>query len=713
MRNLKSFSFLLSAELALALAGGARADEPATNTGLEEVVVTAQHHSENIQSVPAAISAIDGEKLAEAGITDASGLSELVPSVRAYVNATGTAIAIRGVMTNNPNPQGDPSLSFNVDDVYKARTQATGGVFYDVNRIEVLRGPQGTTYGRNAVAGVINVVTNDPVDHFDAGASLELGSYGLVGSTGMINVPVTEDLAVRAAFDTLNHEGYISDHFDDADDVGGRVKTLYRPNQDVSLLVTADYYHKGGYGSADVLYPYVNPKTPYQNSYYPSDYGNMDRTDWGLSARLTWDLGPASLTYIPSYQNFRESDQSGQLGALSHDYLTSLAYSQELRIASNDSGEKTAGTLQWLAGLFWYKEDQSYQLNIVQPLKPLTSAPPYMLVDNGNWPSIPTDSYAGYAQGTYSATDWFRLIGGLRYTMDDKSQNGTETVSIAPPFGPTIHQVAIGGPTNYNLSYKAMAEADVASNAMLYGGLTTGYHGGGEFDGQSPGNIYGPEKIADYELGVKSRWFDNRLQLNLDGYYYDYRNNQVSVLIPPFTVGETNAKSSEALGTELDLEYKLTQHDKISVSASYEFTDYTDYFVPARYSPSGGTPVEGGVSYDGEPFANTPRFSGTVGYQHNFDLADGSAVTAGVSSYMRSSYWTTTTHVANTYLSGYSNTAVNLTYISPDGKWTVNAYGRNLENKADPTSVGNASGPQLYASLSPPRTFGVRVSAKY
>ena len=462
-----------------------------------------------------------------------------------------------------------------------------------------------------------------------------------------------------------------------------------------------------------MLYPYVNAKNPWQNTYYPADYGAIDRRDWDLSARLTWDLGPAVLTYIPAYQNFRESDQSGQLGALSHDDLSSHAYSQELRIASSDRDEKQAGTLQWLAGLFWYKEDQSYRLDIVQPLKPLSSAPPYLLMDNGYWPSIPTTSYAGYAQSTYSVTNWFRVIGGLRYTVDEKSQNGTERVAIRPPNGPKIAQVAVGGPTNYNLSYKAMAEADIAPTAMIYGGVTTGYHGGGEFDGQSPFNQYGPEKVADYELGVKSRWFDNRLQLNLDGYYYDYRGNQVSVVIPPFTVGELNAKSSKALGTELDAEYRLTANDKLTLSAAYELTDYTDYFVASRYSPSGGTAVPGGVSYDGEPFANTPRWSGTVGFQHSFNLADGSVVTAGFSSYARSSYWTTTSHAANTFLSGYTNSAVNLIFVSPDGSWTVNAYARNLENKADPTSVGNASGPQLYASLSPPRTFGVRISANY
>ena len=194
----------MTAELAAVMSGAVHAEETQPSAAsLEEVIVTAQHHSENIQKVPAAISAIGGDQLAEAGVTDVSGLSDLVPSVRAYVNATGTAIAIRGIVTNNPNPQGDPSLSFNVDDVYKARTQATGGVFYDVNRIEVLRGPQGTTYGRNAVAGVVNVVTNDPVNQFHAGASLELGNYGLVTSAGMVNLPVTEDLAVRAAFDTL------------------------------------------------------------------------------------------------------------------------------------------------------------------------------------------------------------------------------------------------------------------------------------------------------------------------------------------------------------------------------------------------------------------------------------------------------------------------------------------------------------------------------
>jgi iron complex outermembrane receptor protein len=487
---------------------------------------------------------------------------------------------------------------------------------------------------------------------------------------------------------------------------------LYTPSDSLSLLVSGNYSSEKGNGTADVFYPYVNSSNPWQNSFYPSDAGGIDRQNAGVNARLQWDFGPATLIYIPAYTKLDDNSQALQSGGIATYRLDSVANSQELRLVSNN-GIPKAGQVQWLAGIFWYKEEQSYYLNIQAPFIPFTRAP-LALVDNQDYPSISTESRAVYGQATYGILDWLRAVGGIRYTHDEKHQSGSETTIAAfPPFyGVPLNVEATGGPTNSNVSYKAMLEADVAPKAMVYGGVTTGYHAGGEFVGTS-NNTYGPEKISSFETGIKSRWLDDRIQVNLDGYYYDYSDVQTTVIVPPLAVGVFNAKSAKVFGSELDVELLVTHEDKVELTADYEDSRYTDFFIPASFLPSGGTPVPGGTSFAGEPFPLVSKWSGALGYQHTFALPRGASLVAGASSYLRTMYWTTIDQTTPLHRQpGYTNSGLYLTYASVGDKWNISAYVKNLEDHPDATSViTNAVG--TFANLSAPRTAGVRFSVSF
>lgn len=678
---------------------------------LQEIVVTAQRHSEDLQKTPLAITAISSEALANQGITDPVGLQDLVPSLNIVDRGgTGTNIAVRGLVTDTTAPQGGPSVSVNVDDIFVARTQATNASFFDISRIEVLRGPQGTLYGKNSTAGAVNIITNDPTNRLEGNASVEVGNYGTINTSGMLNIPINGQLAVRGAFQTTKHDGYIG-QLDDADNYAGRVKLLYTPIDGLSVLLNVHYNHQGGHGPTDVGYSLApgasNPSDPWTQNLYPADVGHLNNDIYGLDGRFTWDLPFATVTYIAGYEVLDiNKAQITQLQAVSTFSQVSHAISNELRIASRNQAT-TAGSLTWVAGLYFFNEKQSYDPNIA-------SGPLHVIEVE---PSIPDNSRAAFAQGTYSITDWLRLTAGLRFTHDYEAQNGTFTEMI----GPAVNEFPITGNVSYsNTSWKGGLEVDLSDHAMGYASVTTGYHAGGLTDSipatAPQGNTYRPERVTDYEAGVKGRYFNNRLQVDGDVFYYDYRDLQVGATAPPFFPTVYNANKARLEGLELEGSWLMSASDLFNWSAIYEDTAYLDYCVPAAYY-LGSVPIstcpsgEQGYNYANLPFSNVPKWAGSAGYQRTFSLTRGSKLVANLSTRFKTRY---TAGNASEELPSYTNSSATLTFLPNNPHWNLMAYVRNIENKPDYTSTGTLLNPTLdLRTLVPPRTYGARVSVSW
>lgn len=665
-------------------------------------MVTAQRREQSVQKTALAITAITGADLTRAGAIDVDELSKLAPSVQIVDKGSGVNISIRGVVTTNPNPQGDPSLALNIDDVYVARPQASNGIFYDIDRIEVLRGPQGTVYGRNATAGAINIISNNPTDHYDAAGSAEFGNYGLYSFSGMVNVPVNDTLAVRAAFQTVNHTGYIGGNFDDADDKAGRIKLLWRPTSDLSFQLEGSTFHKEGHGTGDVLYPIVYKNNPFANTAYPDGFGSWNENDYDIQGKLDYNLHFATLTYIGAYQNLNDRQYNAQNGALGNPEIDKAnEVTQELRLTSN-TRSSSAGSLKWVGGLYYFNERQQQFGSIQQPIAPKTYSP-VLLQNLFQEPLIFAESWAAFGQATYSVTDRLRLTAGARYTHDIKAEKGNEFVTI---MGQTLDFPAVGNPHFSNLSWKAGAEYDLTSRILAFVNVSTGYHAGGVFEGPPPADTYKPEHITSYEGGVKSRLLGNTLQLNLDVYHYDYTNYQSTQLIPPFIVAVFNAQQAKATGIEAESTYLLTADDVFNATVSWEDASFQRFFVPSPpYSNSGtGTTVPGGFQFDGDKLPLTSKWSGNIGYQHVFHLNRGSTLAPGISSSLRSSQ-----QEFNERIGGFTRSDATLTYSSGVHNWQVLGYIRNMEGKADPTSISSLLG-SSWATLLAPRTFGVRFS---
>jgi iron complex outermembrane receptor protein len=356
----------------------AQESPPAGADVLQEVVVTAQKRSEDVQKVPIAISVLSGADVSAAGAVSAVDLNTLVPGLQVVSSGPFAMASIRGIGTQQLNSYGDPVVGYTVDGVIHDRSIDATAVFYDIQRIEVLKGPQGTLYGRNATAGAINVITNKPTNTPGATLQLDVGNYSTHNATGSINVPLTNTLTSRVAFRTVNHEGYFTDGYNDADDVAARIQFLYTPSGAVSLLFSADSLRQGGKGPEDEPLPAgsdgQNPRNPWDQHFYgnPGGYYGVfsgrfqqtrwttlpfvDNKFWGTQLQLDWDLGFATLTVIPAYRSSHQLMDFHYAGVWEYVDNPTRQTTGEIRLGH--AREPTRGALSWVAVLFPSRPDR-------------------------------------------------------------------------------------------------------------------------------------------------------------------------------------------------------------------------------------------------------------------------------------------------------------------------------------------------------------------
>ncbi len=368
---------------------------------------------------------------------------------------------------------------------------------------------------------------------------------------------------------------------------------------------------------------------------------------------------------------------------------------------------KEAGTFSWVVGAYSFNEKQSYD--------PTIAAGFVNVVERE--PSIPDNSQAGFGQATYAVLDRLRVTAGVRYTHDYEAQTGTFTENIA---GNSL-EFPISGSVSYdNVSWKGAIEGDITDKVLGYVSVTTGYHAGGLTDSipaiAPQGNTYRPEHVKDYEAGMKGRWFDNRVQFNTDVFYYDYRDLQVGVTAPPFFPTTYNANKARLEGWETEGSWLITQYDLVGFSTIYEDSKYLDYCVPSAYYLGNGAITtcpsgELGYNYASQPFANVPKWAGTLNYQHTFPLPNGDRLIPAFNSRFKSRY---TAGNVTEVLPSYTNSSATVTYGSHTDHWNVMLFVRNIENKPDYTSTGTLLDPTLdYRTPAPPRTYGVRFTATW
>jgi len=593
-------------------------------------------------------------------------------------------IAIRGLGTPSPNTVGSVA-------VYEDGVLLMGGGanFYDMNRVEVLRGPQGTLYGRGATAGAVNYITSDPTQTFQAAGRIQYGSYDLIATQGTLNLPLSSDWSVRAAFNQIRHNGFFNNGQSNEDDISSRVKILYEPNADFSVLFGLVAYKSSGTGPGQVLLT-TNPSP----TKWITDLGggSSDAVSYRKTyVDLEWNLGAANLTYLGGYQTADSTFSFNWHGFFGFSYLQipqpiNQTYTHELRLASTQ-----AGPLTWQAGAYYYRNKLQ---TAFEPGMPPATGAPYAPAFAFAQAFAPT-SVGLFGELTYAVTSSTRLTAGLRETRD----HVVETQTFEPG--------GSGGmPTNYDvtlnhLDWKARVETDLSASNLLYGTVSTGYRPGGFVNGIKSEN----EKVTAYEVGSKNR-VSGGITLNGSLYYYDYSGFQNVASVPDPVTGAITTilvpLPATFYGAELEAVAQLSPNDKLTLSPALEKAQYTA--SRAGYQTDSGT------------IPNTPKVSLSGSYEHVFQLGNGSHLTWEADAHYQAE--TLTDFDASNYPStnptflqkAYTIANSSLTFAPADGKYSIALYGRNLGNTLYKVTVYNANPPSAF--VNDPLTFGVMVSAK-
>ena len=561
-----------------AAAGTATAgrDKPSAGGSVEQVMVTSLKQRSSLQKVPAAITAVTSATLDRANITNAAGLNGLVPGLT-VTKAAGfeNLINIRGVGSSTPENAltTQPGVAFFVDGVYLANSISLDQTLFDIDHVEVLRGPQGSLYGQSSTGGVINLVTSQPTLGVLSGkADWGIGNYDLFQERAEVNVPLSDAVAVRLSFQKYDHDGFghsidqpiVRYSLDDAHDISGKVALLWKPSDTFSATFSTQWYRaeQDGAEQKNILDPEPDPRLVNQDF-----LGQFNLVTSLYHVNLAWRLPFGTLTSVTGYQrlyNDQSEDSSRLSYAILHSYDDVAAwntgidnYTEDLSLAS-----RPGGRLDWVAGIFLLKTRSTQFVSELEGTNPnpdvstgayVETDPPANLA-YGNVTAVSRDSAAGYAQATLHVTNALRLVGGIRYNVDHYDEFNYNFSAFGSSKANTTYTTE--RPTgNIGLQY------DLTPRNLLYASVTEGYKPGG-VNGNAESKVVGltfdPEGITSFEIGSKNRLLHDRLVLNLAGFFYDYRNLQYIENDPfPFAYGIANVPNTHIWGGEAEASYRM------------------------------------------------------------------------------------------------------------------------------------------------------------
>ena len=728
---------VLSAVCGASHAHAATATATATDEGpaiaIEEVVVTAGRREQTLQTAPIAVTAVSNDALVKSNITSVVGLNAVVPGLTvARNNGLSRVIAIRGVgYETTQNLSSQPGVAMFIDGVYLANSISAGVNLVDIDRLEVLRGPQGLLYGQSATGGVINMVTKNPkLDEFSGEVDLSSGTYNLFKGDASINIPVGDTFAVRAAVQKYSHDGFAKApglggyDLDNADDLTTKISAYWRPTNDFSAQLTYWRFKQKSHGFAqkNILDTNQDPRILGQ------DYAGGSLLKFHLaSLTLKYDLPFAQLKFIGGYQELTanttmDNDRSDFATIHAFDVYSradafNRAWTEELTLTSNKGGR-----FDWIVGAFamqqmGHQAVQEYNGTTPPPatFPVLTAVPPGGLPPFFAYSAnayLNRRSTAVFGQGTYHLTDKLRVTGGLRYSQDYFSNNNSAFFAPKVYFSHADH--AITG--------KAQLEYSFTGDVMAYATYSRGYKPGGLNINTRPvlvGRDFQAEKLNAYELGAKSRFLDGRVQLNGATFYYDYTNFQYQEEDPiPYQGGVANIPSAHVYGAELEGQFAVTRSLNLTANMTALEGEFTgDYFALDALAALKGNAIAAsrGISIfspagwairaaqvqntNGNTPPKLPNFAATVALTHTLDLRGGDTLTSRVEVQYRGPFqYRIFNSGALDRVPSYTLVNLNIEYALADRPIELGLTISNLFNKdaidsrfSDPFGIGSTS----------------------
>lgn len=706
----------------------AQEDANASSTGIADITVTAEKRETNVQHTAISLNVVDASMLRQNNVGTLSEIASLAPGVNYTLNNAATIFAIRGVSSRDTSEIGDPAVAVSIDGFNLQRSSGLNAAVFDLERVEVLRGPQGTLLGRNATGGAINIVTAKPGNELGGYIGATIGNYSAINTEGAINLPVNDWIKMRAAFQTRNHNGYRNNaparDGDDEDVEAGRLHIQLDPTERLSILLTGEYAHSGGVGPVLQAIPwnftptggiaYEKPDIPGDGKTFAIPQGGyFDVTHYSLRWNAQYDMGFASLTYLGGWRKL-DYARLGTLGGLYGSVRQDLAFTQfekpvswnhEVRLASPANQP-----FMWQIGAFAFSEknDLHTTLRDIPGISDLVGTP--VNLQEFIYPDIEAKAKAVFGQVGYNITDTVKIEAGARYSEDKKHRTGYNFgTSIVNYYNTGAYNLIRSNQNSRTSSSKTTYHAAInwepTTRNMLYAKFDTGYKAGGFTDVAD----YDPESITAYEIGSKNRFFDNKLQLNLAAYHYAYKDQQVSQVVVTSTGGVgsvvMNAGSTSYWGAEMDMIFQPTPADRLDAYVNYNHAEYKTFAVAVsgvNRSLAGNAPPQ------------APLWSANFGYQHAFELGDGD-LTLRVQTHIESKSYFTFFNYDSDRQSAYMKSDVLLTYKSAKG-WTLGGFVRNIEDKlifanmGDPTSVNYRSYRYQYQ---PPRTYGAQLTVNF
>ena len=789
----------------------ASAPAPAAQDDAPDIVVTAQNRAQNVQKVPIAINVISGEQLKSSGVSEIKDLGKIAPSVQITNDNSVIHITVRGIGTYSNDEAQDASVVANIDGEYINRGEALNTALFDLDRVEVLRGPQGTLYGRNSTAGAVNFITRKPGRDFGVNADVSYGNYNTVKANAGVDIPFGDLGGLRVAGTYSDHDGYFfhpATPFAPAASSGqdkvaaGRVSLLLKPVSGLTINAAVEHavrdYVNGAYGSVDLngagngptgagcnLAGYTRVAPAYaQTLCIPNNTNFLSQQNretfnqplFGVGpgfhqnttayrGRVAYEFGPeATLSYIGGYRIFNQTGGQGlPVVYQSRNFRNNVkTQSHELRLNGVVHG------VTYQVGGFYFKEDIQNESGFF--LAFLNPPPLPGFSQNGSFLSyfgrnISSESKSAFGQVEVPLVDRLTAVGGVRYTDNSRSAlyvNGSPFVYFGPTgmgapindphdvigtglntqfFGSGISRkniYAAGNPTGAQfinlkssedkITWLAGLNFQADPRTLIYAKASTGFKGGG-FDAVGP---YRPETNVAYEAGLKKTFGPSgQHTFNLSGFYYDYKDLQVSVLLNTAVGGQIyNAGKATIYGFEAETSIKLSRYDHFNASFNYIHSRYGEllstynvFTVPGTGADLTGvgdldpnTPGIQQPNFAGNTTPFTPTFTVTLGYDHVFDLHSAGTVRAAVNTIFKSSYFTDFFNYRDLKQSALTQTDLSLEYKPVNAHFSVQGFVRNLENER-PLVYGGyiAAGPDdiLNWGYGTPRTYGVRVGIDF
>ncbi|MBB6123795.1 TonB-dependent receptor [Sphingobium subterraneum] len=718
-------NYMVAPCLWLAASAHAQTTVPAPDAGsdtgaIQEIVVTAQKRAQNVQDVPMTLSVLSGGQVEEARVDRVGDLANRVPGL-GFDNfpVTQPRPAIRGIGSSDRGAAGDPSTAVYVDEVYYGRPGAIAFDAFDVARIEVLKGPQGTLWGKNVVGGLIHIVNQRPtLGDFGASVQTTLGNYDRKDVAAFVNVPLSGTAALRVTGGLRNRDGFarniaIGGRVDDEDARFVRAQALVEPTERLSVLVAGDYRrdhmagsnrHTVGVDPSSSRAPvWANAIDTVPDHVRQDTNGYQNRESYGVRGSIDWELDPFTISSITSYRwldyaAFEDADggnpTTNRINARGGNFETSRFWSQELRVAAPSSS-----AVKWVLGAYYYHQNTRRTDSLIVDAPPAPSGT-FLARDQFDQ-RAKIDSYAVFADVTVPLIDAVSVFGGVRYSYDHKDYDLTNANSTALLRAGARYTIEADKGWD-KLTYRAGVQYRPAKDIMVYALVSSGFKSGGFQDtpasATSARTPFSPEAATNFEIGAKTRLFDRKLLLNTSVYRIDYSDLQVrrTIGLDTFTV---NAGSARIKG--LEVEATAGPFGGFTLSGSYALTD-------GKFREL----IDNGQNYSGNRLTRSPHDKLVLSPSFRFDVSDALSVTTTLDYQYESKIYDDFNNNPLTIRPSKTLVDARIVIDHADKGLSLSIWGQNLGDKTYITHQFLLLGGH-FATYGPPRTYGATLTWRY